>query len=211
VDARQAREAGTILAELAPLIQAECARAVSAGQGASGTGFDVDVLVGDEYLDKHKNASRGKVVLTMGEVSFVGRAMRPNLTEICNASPSFEIHIWTPAERQDRTDPLSGAQRINAHLGMVECIVRAIFGTHHGANAPAVPPVERLTTVRDLDVLRHGQASVLTFPMVLAIFEGQPLTTLPDGSSIASRYGSTSDPTPPVGTVAGSIIVNPED
>lgn len=206
---RQAREAGTVLAELKPLIEAECGRPVSTGEGASGTGFEVNVFVGDEYIAKHKDATRGKIVLSIGDITFQPpRAMAPHLTRICNAGMGYEAHIWTPSERQDRTEPTSGAQRINAHLSMIECICRAIFGTHHGATIPQAPPIEQLRVNREFAVLRHGQASVLTFPMALVINEGQPLELLPPGSTIAIVSGSSSNvPAPGLGD--GRLIINP--
>lgn len=191
---------GLMLRLLAPVIVAECGRPIVPG-GASGTAFGIDIYVGDEFVSKWKPCAEGWIVLTMGDIAGKDpRHMTSHLKQLCTYEPTFEVHMWTPHERQDRgADKFSGSVRMSAFASMLRCVVRAIYSEHHGATSPNVTPFSRIGITRDPSVLRHGQQGILTFPVAFPVVAGQPLEVLPVGS----EFGN-------VAVGDGHIIVNPE-
>lgn len=149
--------------------------------GTGGTTFDVEVLYGDENVDKLQSSlEMGRVVLTVGD-GVIGPIdkMRASLRALSTWTPDFEAHLWAPIGPAGvRTSLL----RWDAVESLVKVVGRSIYNAHYGSSVPKRNVGETIAVNRDAKKLRSGQSAVLVFNVSIPISEGRTLTTLPAGA-----------------------------
>lgn len=166
--------------------------------GSGGTGFDVDVLYGDESVGRNKNALHGRVVLTIDGADGGGkRVLRQEQDAIFAGVPRFEAHLWAPAARNSQLD------RLDAAWLLYVALARAIDYVHHGATEPQGIPITNIDFAREPKAFKHGQAAVATFSVPIPVTKGRVAELLPVGSTIGNLSAA------PGGGTA-NLNVNPE-
>lgn len=160
-------------------------------EGTGGTTFPVEVLIGDEHLNKLQDMQEGRVCLCLGDDGEIGgpKVMNGKLRTLTTWTPQLEAHLWAPAgEVLART----GLLRLDAFEMLFKAVVRAIYADNHGANMPNVPPARSVSIKREAKQLRNGQAAVLQWTVAIPICVGRTLETMPAGT----RLGVTVVPNP---------------
>jgi len=174
----------SVLLALQERIATEATRpAVDAG--ASGTPFEVEVLLGHENLSKLPGA-RGRVVLALHEdgedAISSGKVLNGTLRALCTWQPTFAASLWVPVGEAGGRQYLD---RLDAIEALTKCVVRSLHEEFHGANAADAPIADSATVSRSPRHLRHGEAAVVLFTVGIPIVKGRPLTTLPPGTGLA--------------------------
>ena len=167
--------------------------------GGLGGICEVDVRIGDEELGVMQHQARGRVVLCFaGASGNSALTSRSNVEAIGGTLADFEAHMWVPTARVAKV----GRTRLVSKLAT--CVARAIHHEHGGARGAAKlqGPFDRFDPAREPELLRNGQAGVMTFAVPTPITKGRYWQAL-EGDS---RFASPSDD--PGGDT--NIIVNEE-
>lgn len=175
-------------------IAAMCARPIFDAEPGGGTGYEVDVFIGDEKKGANKNAGRGRVVLTIGDGPIVGPGEFAQHPVIARWQPRGEAHLWTP------NAPASLEVRMDQFFRLVQCVVNALHERHAGWSSPSSVANEVTDMVRDPDLFRHGQGGMVPFVVSVPIFKGRPLAPVNPDASIGNVANST-----------GVLVINPEE
>ena len=173
-----------VLIALQERIAAEAARPV-VDDGASGTPFEVEVLLGHEQLSRLPG-ERGRVVLALHEDGddriAPGKVLNGTLRALCTWQPMFSASLWVPVGEAGARTYLD---RLDAIEVLTKCVLRSLHEELHGANTADAPIADSATVSRAPRHLRHGEAAVVLFSLGVPIVKGRPLTTLSPGARLA--------------------------
>lgn len=189
-------------------IATECALPSNVDQ-SGGVSFPVDVMIGPRALNKLQAVDRARVALVLagGVHEVTGpRVLGREPRSLCSGVLGFEAHLWAPPVGLDGAASAIGDRDDLGAYDSVEtlwkCVMRALYGEHHGASALAAPPADTITVEADTKQLRGGQYWIVGFRVSVPVTEGRAATLFPEGARVGNVITGdltiTVNPSPPL-------------
>ncbi len=150
---------------------------------------EAEVRVGDEHVGEHVGPPR--VVLCYATADErPPRDLSTNPKTIAERVWDIEAHVWL-AEYDPSLDPAErDLMRISDLSTMLDELSRAVYEHTHGSIGGGTPRDATITVVRDVEVLRFGEAAIAVFNLSESVAYGPTLVPVENAAAAVEGDGT---------------------
>lgn len=178
------------LAEQLQAIRTSLQTALEERWPASGDRAAPEVRVGDRWLGEHVGPARVVLCYATAEER-APRELGTNPRTIAERVWDVEAHVWVSEYSDSLTDDETDIARVSDLETILNHLSVAVYDNTHGSIGGGTPRDSSITVVRDLEVLRFGEAAIALFAVGAPVIEGATLEAVDDIESAVDGDGVT--------------------